>query len=63
MTTDASTTAAADGLDGVPPPGSPVNISAPIAMPTLIAAMLDSGKGTSDLIFSAIVQPGLASPS
>jgi len=32
-------------------------------MPTLIAAMLDSGKGTSDLIFSAIVQPGLASPS
>jgi len=51
MTTDASRTAA-DSLEGVPLTGSSAGRSAPIATPALIAAMLESGDGISDLIFS-----------
>jgi twitching motility protein PilT len=46
------TAAAAGGPDEVELLGSPSSAPAAIATPTLIAAMLDSGKGISDLIFS-----------
>jgi twitching motility protein PilT len=52
MTPNASGTTAADNLEEVLPFGSPAGAAAPIATPALIAAMLDSGVGISDLIFS-----------
>jgi twitching motility protein PilT len=53
MTINAPDTAAAAGSpDEVELFGSPSSAPAAIATPTLIAAMLDSGKGISDLIFS-----------
>jgi twitching motility protein PilT len=52
MTIDASSSALADSLDGVSLLGSSASAFATIATPALIAAMLDSGTGISDLIFS-----------
>ncbi len=52
MTTSASDVAAAGGLDEVLLFGSPASASASIATPALITAMLDYGKGISDLLFS-----------
>jgi twitching motility protein PilT len=52
MHTNVSVTAVSDGLDDVLAFGSPSGAPAPIATPALIAAMLDSGTGISDLIFS-----------
>ena len=52
MHTNAPVAAASDGLDEALSFGSPAGAPASIATPALIAAMLDSGIGISDLIFS-----------
>ena len=52
MTTTAIGTALAGGVDDVLLFGSPASAPASISTPAVIAAMLDSGDGISDLIFS-----------